>query len=155
MESKRVQLHVSEGTLARLEDMAQSLMLSKSKTCSILLQTGLDEREKLFELLSSWVTNALGRAFLVGRVQPKRKPGKKVYIQINLPEGYAEKLESVAAAMDQTVARCGGWILECAVENNGYFLEAFGPMFGKMQAFFKNRKQPVEDDGLDHAAPAA
>lgn len=116
----RLQLSVDSAFVRRLDKFALQFRSKSGSFAEDLLADSLEMRSKLEE----WYAWRIGQFFtrkVFGKIQPA---GKTEYLQVYVDSSTAEKLERFATGLGQTVAKCGGMILECAVNDEHWILEA-------------------------------
>lgn len=116
----RLQLNMDKAYVQRLTDLAPQFRSTPSSLAAEMLAESLGMREKLQE----WYAWRIGQ-FFAKRVVKQTKPiGQGEYFQVYVDRETADKLERFAAQIGQTVAKCGGMILECAVSDDEWIMEA-------------------------------
>jgi hypothetical protein len=116
----RLQLNMDKAYVQRLTDLAPQFRSTPSSLAAEMLAESLEMRDKLEE----WYAWRIGQFFAKRVVKQTKLIGQGEYFQVYVDQTTAGKLERFAAQIGQTVAKCGGMILECAVSDDEWIMEA-------------------------------
>lgn len=116
----RIQLGVDSNFIERLAELAPQFRMTPNGLAADLLSDALRERERIEEWLALRMTFFFSRK-VFGTIQPS---GDLTQLQVYLDEETAQLLERYSKAMGLALGRAGGTLLESALNDEKWIMNA-------------------------------
>jgi predicted transcriptional regulator len=118
-----MQIPLDRGLIEWLSELAKRMGISQSNMAEILLEQAIEDRQKIPNWIVARFTYTVARMIKGGK-RWKEKGGELAYLQVWVEPELMQKIDDMAERIKQVGSKFAGIVLECAVDDYDWMVEA-------------------------------